>query len=366
MSFSNIVQKYCTPIPRHERCIMTRKWLDLPKNIMEAFKKMQSPTLSTNVKGIYEYIFCKSMLFLVDIRKELHSLNFNTPNNFISAAWAYFSLLLITVINKPNMTYKEADAIINSIKSYILLYIIVDHTLDSDKTALPKFKDCFSKLFKGEQISFSTLYGEKDNNLSVNGDLQTIPIEEILAKSCALLKDILVNSPKSVPYIADVAKAEFSSVDVQTKEHDKLNMCYVKGSTSTIAGCAVMNNGVIFPGTDLMGKIGQLFDDIVDIDEDLEAGILTYPIKCYKESGNIDTVVTMLGELVEELPENYFKVKKWIYYMLCTFFINMSYISESLRVAILDYSLLLYKGNTGGPKYFAPFFNVFDNYSKQC
>lgn len=341
MAFLNQVQKYCAKLPRSERSKLTRRWLDIPRDI----SKVIARSLQGNVSptgDIKEYICYKCILFLAEIKSELGIMNFTSLNSFISAAWAFFSLIMIVILNTPKLTRVDVDRMVTNIKPYILLYIVVDHTLDSDEKAFPTFKEEFAKTLKT---------GKNSTTESSTREVRY---------ACSLMEDIIKLAPNSVPFMADAAKVEFSTVTLQKGEHDTLQMCYAKGSSSTLAGCAIINNGVIYPGTETIGKIGQLFDDIVDIEEDNSTGTKTFATESLAKYGNIDNCVDIVGSLIEELPDSYNTFKSWTLYMLCTYFVNSMYITQELRAILLNYSLLLYKGHNSNPGYFVGFMSIFD------
>lgn len=337
MSFIAQVQKHCTKLSRTERRVLTRYWLDLPHCIRDIFTGSSKFNPDTQ-HNMYEYVCHKFIAFLGIINSDLKELGFSSNNNFISAGWAFFSLMLIAILNTPTMSKKDLDNMLQSVKPYIILYIVVDHTLDNDNTVFPVFKQQMAKLIRGEPV---------DTNV------------KSVKCACSLMDDIMRTNPKSTPYLLNVAKVEFDSVKLQKSKHDTLKMCYDKGSASTVAGCAIMNQGVIFPGADLIGQIGQLFDDIVDIEEDKNSGICTFVTESLDKYQHIDNVVEVMGNLVAQLPDSYDSAKSWLLYMLCTYFINSMYISHVLRVQLLDYSLLLYKGHNSNPGYFASFVTIF-------
>jgi signal transduction histidine kinase len=340
MAFYAQVQKYCTKLPRSERSQLTRR-LDVPRDISKLITKSLHGEI-TSKTDIKEYVCYKCLLFLAEIKFELAGMNFTSLNSFISAAWAFFSLIMIVLLNTPRITREDVDRMVTNLKPYILLYIVVDHTLDNNEEAFPIFKEEFAKTLGLGRNSTTEASGKE------------------VRYACALMERIMQLSPLSVPFMANAARVEFSTVSLQKGEHDTLKMCYDKGSSSTLAGCAIMNNGTIYPGTETIGKMGQLFDDIVDIEEDNITKIKTFATESLARYGNIDNCVDIMGGLVEELPDSYKSSKCWLLYMLSTYFVNSMFITQKLRVKLLDYSLLLYKGHNSNPQYFAPFTGIFE------
>lgn len=341
MEFLTQLQKYCTKLPRSERSKLTRYWMNMPQHISTIITESSSAT-PTSCNNIKDYICYKCVIFLSEIKQELKERGFESLNSFISAGWAFFSLITIVILNSPTLNRADVDRMVTNIRPYLLIYIVVDHTLDNDPKALSVFKEEFSK----------TILSGKNSALG--------HLNKEVEYACSLTEEIMRLAPRSVPYIAEAARVEFSTVKLQKTQHNTLEMCYAKGSSSTLAGCAVINNGTIYPGTETIGKIGQLFDDIVDIEEDKASGIKTFALESLEKHGNIDNCVDIMGDLIAELPDSYNTVKPLFLYMLSTYFINSMFITHELRIILLDYSLLLYKGHNSNPQYFSSFKAIFN------
>lgn len=334
MAFLQQIQLHCTPLTRNQRVELTRYWLSLPSYI---------PSFLKTLIGIFpeeEIHLCllhKSLAFLAEFRDELLTLGFTTADNFMSAGWALLGLLLIMYLHLP-LSAESIDSMLIRIRPYLLIYIIVDHTLDDNKISYTEFKEAF----------FNTLINKP-----------TISQNKLIIYTCALLKEIMVLSPLSLPYIIKVAKIEFESVEHQSEGHDVLTLCHNKGAASALAGCALMSNGIIYEGTSILGFLAQLFDDIMDIEEDIVNGINTYVTQTLDTDTNIDICVHKLGTLIQDLPTVYTKIKIWLLHFIATYLINSKYISISLRQQLLPYSFLLYRGHGYSINYFEVFFHAF-------
>src|SRR5258706_1033187 len=243
MAFLQQLRIYCTPLTCNQRAELTRYWLTLPTCISPILDVVAT---TTPQEEIHLCLMHKSLSFLVTIKEELTSLGFNTANNFISVGWALFSLLLIMYLHIP-LTPSSIDSMFARIRPYLLIYIIVDHTLDNDKTDCKEFKESFYNTIICKPITSQN---------------------KLIIYSCNLLKEIMALSPLSLPYIIKAASVAFESVELQSNPPDALSLCYTKGAVSTLAGCSLMSNGIIYEGTDILGSLGQLFDDIVDVEED--------------------------------------------------------------------------------------------------
>jgi len=325
MNIAAQLSKYCQPFSRYERCFMNRKWLDLRKYI-QRFPIAVEKVYSTSSSPSFELELLRSIIkSLVSIKNKLIETNMNNQDNFISACSAYISLLTIFLANcKPS--FPDMNNKLDNLINYVLLYITVDHTLDSNPQLLTLFKIIFQKIIKNKD------YNEdigNDNNVKI---------------AVYYLKNIIQSSPQSVPYIIKAASSEFKSVEIQGNKHDTLKTCYDKGETSATAGCSVLTDGHILNGCEIMGRLGQLFDDIIDVGIDMNSNFQTFATQCYIKDGNVDTAITVFAQEFDKLPFEYDGVKSVMLYVISTILLNSEFISEDMRLTFQKYSLLLYNG----------------------
>jgi hypothetical protein len=318
------LQKYCVKIDRNQRSILNKQWITLQKCNISVIdlklEKIYELTENPFLEIILVYRCYKSLL---SICENLTKLGFNKVNNFTAACTAYCSIIMIFLVNKKVQSLQEIDYMIESLTLYIMLYIIVDHTIDSNPEILDTFKQDFSNILKGLNVTKEYTQNE----------------------ACYYLKKLLELNPKSRQHIIDVAIIEFKSIEEQyNTSHDLLEMCYLKGEKSTIAGCSIITNGEVLNGSNLVGRLGQLFDDIVDIDDDIKDGINTYVTECLVENGNIDCCIDLFVEIFNSLPFEYECVKSILLYLVSTHLINNKYISNEMRNIFRDYSLIFFTG----------------------
>ena len=324
MSLEQQLRKYCKIISRKDKFVLHRQWLSITQYdttiytdfIEKIYTSINCPTIEC--KLIY-----KSYHALLKLKTRLYELGFDKRCNFESAYIAYTAIMTIHLVNNFICSIEQIDNMIKSLTSYIMLYILVDHTLDSDSSKLQFFKEEFNK----------TISGSEDN---ISNHFEVVNY---------YLKDLIHNNPNSIKHIIDVAEIEFKSVkDQKTQSHDLLEMCYLKGEKSTIAGCSIINNGFIPEGVDLLGRLAQLYDDMVDVDDDIKDNINTFATNCVDINGNIDPCITLFLTILDTLPAQYEIIKPIILYMMSTHLLNNRHISIETRLILRKYSFLFYTG----------------------
>ncbi len=350
----SLLEKYCQPLSRYERTILTRYWLNLHKYRNSFYPILCSIYFSNKSPSLLlQFIFLITEAINY-IKNEIKSLNIENRDNLISAYSAFFSLITIYLVNY-DFNIEELKIKVKYLSKYVLLYVIVDHTLDADPSQLKIFKLLFDKIIDSS-----------NNNLKFPNDKLEIPddkdisrptlnnedISPLIKRTILYLKELIVYSPKSLPHIIKAAELEFKSIEIQYSGHNSLKLCYEKGKTSAIAGCSILADGNILDGADIMGHLGQLYDDITDLHKDIDDGIITFVTEAYCQNKNIDSVIDIFASEFEKLPSKYNWVKPTILHMVSTFLFNSDYISEEKRLIFQKYSLLFQRGNSGSESLF--------------
>lgn len=92
----------------------------------------------------------------------------------------------------------------------------------------------------------------------------------------------------------------------------------------------------------IVGYVGQLIDDISDMDSDINDGINTLAIVVYRKDGNVDRLYHEVVSKLEALPDDQYEVIKYplIYFF---YFIahNSKYISDDVKCDIRKYQIVL-------------------------
>jgi hypothetical protein len=318
MNITAQLEKYCQPLSRYERCILNRKWLDIRKIFSRFPIAVQNIHSQTELPSALLHILYSTVQAISEIKNNLEKTKLYTTDNFISACSAFVSLITIYLVNIRSVT--DLNIRITSLINYVLLYVTVDHTLDSEPSLMPSFKNAFTKILKKEDVS-------QESGLIKTAD--------------KYYQNIYQMSPKSIPFIIQAANCEFNCVSIQSEDISPLKTCYSKGETSARAGCSVITNGEVLKGSDVMGRIGQLYDDIIDVGVDIKDNIKTFATECYVKHGNVDLAIETFAEEFSNLPSEYDIVKPLMLHLVSTFLYNSSYVSEDMRLCFLKYSLLL-------------------------
>lgn len=309
-----LLKLHCTPLTRKERCITHKLWMNLINFKSVKFDSIYMNMIADAVKEIYT---------------QLNDSHFYTYNNFTSSCSAFISILSIYHINKDvkTLTLNKLSILIK----YVLLYVYIDHTLDENKEYISDIKSIFYEMMK------TPLSDENFIELKNKYKINNIPLQT----SINYLHDIIKESPQSIPYIIKAAEIEFETFNIQSDEHDTLKVCYLKGETSAMAGISAMLNDIPPEGTDIMGRLGQLYDDIADLEEDIKCNIKTYVSENYLKYHNIDAIIEIFASEFNKLPTSYNTIKPSILYLLATFLLNNKHISKSIKISVQKYSLLL-------------------------
>ncbi len=308
---NEIFNKYCAPFTKKEQLFIYHKWL-----------KLNYTKLYDNFSNREKYPFLSKIMNSIDeIKNELKNKNFYNRDNFISACSAFISITFIYCSKYDISTLKQKLLV-----KYVLLYVFVDHILDIQKDLLDEFKSIFHRIISGENENITS----KNENINI---------------CTSYLQDIIKESPKAIPFIIQAAKLEFESIEIQNHEHDTLQLCYLKGETSAKAGIAVLTNGDIIEGTDIMGRLGQLYDDIMDVEIDLKYNIQTYAVECLKQNNNLDLLIELLLDHFEKLPPQFSNTKPLMLYCLATFLNKKKYFSPQIKKLFDQYSMLPYMGD---------------------
>jgi hypothetical protein len=329
MLIKKLLNIYCEPFNSKEKTFMYSNWLNINKNKYKIYQIIEK------LSNKSEYILYITIAFK-EIYDNLIEINFYNLENFISTCSAFIAILSIYICNNDKIISKEK---IDLLIKYVLLYVYIDHTLDTNKEYYIILKKILLKIIK--------------NNLIEKKEYSNLPLH--IQKSIEYLKLLFKESPNCIPFILKAADIEFESIDIQNVRHDYLKLCYLKGESSAIAGLSILTDGIIYKGANIVGRLGQLYDDIIDIDIDLKDNILTFPIECLHKNGNIDLSIETFCIEIEKLPSQYSNLIRLILYSLSTFLINNSYISNELRNIIHNYSLLYYTTNTTNKFYFFNF-----------
>lgn len=84
-----------------------------------------------------------------------------------------------------------------------------------------------------------------------------------------------------------------------------------------------------------IGKCLQLFDDLFDIDLDLDNGIRTYVGKKYLEQGTVDKIIEEIIEETQNIP--YFEIQIFFHYAMIIYCSSSKYVSKEIQAEAQKY-----------------------------
>jgi hypothetical protein len=327
-----ILQKYCQSFTKEEKTFVNKIWLNI-----DAYPDKFYTYISSKPDLHFLCILCEA---IKSIHNHLIKNQFYSKDNFISACSAFISILSIYMINKnDDITSPKFVEKIHNLIQYCLLYIHVDHTLDSNKEHLKLFKTLFKQIINKKLSNLNDEIRLNINDISYsNLNDEKLPTE--IQISLNYLINILEQSPNALPHIIEAANVEFDTIKNQSNDVDPLKTCYLKGETSAIAGCSIMTDGEILEGANIMGRLGQLYDDIIDVEQDLSLNIQTPATQCFLTNGNVDSAIEIFALEFEKLPPQYSIIQPLILYCFSTLLSHKPFISEKMRNVLTQYSLL--------------------------
>ena len=229
------------------------------------------------------------------------------------------SMLLNRHIDK-----KDIDVSINM--DYMLMYGIVDHYIDS------------------KNISTE----EKENRMTIIKNILYLDIKPaVMTKAVQILYDIYQKYKHNdvvIKYIRKAFEGEYFSYKVQYAEHTYemyKKACGMKGSTMYCLH-KVMNGLELNEKWDYnVGYLGQLLDDISDVDADNKNGINTMATYILKRDGYLDVLFYEILNEIAEFPDDDYTLYRATMTMLNYYIVNeSSHFTDSLKLKVLPYSLL--------------------------
>lgn len=331
MFVKDTLEKYCLKTTRNQRSLITSHW-----NLCLSNKSpLNSKICNILVFFVYDDLllefYQKMTNKLENMKNVLKDYGFSSKNNLFSAHLTFIVSIFFYFVNLDKINKEKLDLLlynIDALISFIILYIVIDHTLDDDDTNLEEFKIAAFNVFANIK------------NKNINDPLVKIAIFH--------LENILKISPNSKPSLISIAKSEFKSIEIQKSDNNPLNTCYEKGGKTFIALSSILSNGDVFDGADTLGKISQLVDDILDVEDDKNMEICTYVTETLDKKGNIDCAIEKVYEQVSLLSKIYDKVKPSLLHSISTVLVNSPYITLEMRCLLLNYSVLLYTGSGKG------------------
>jgi hypothetical protein len=227
-----------------------------------------------------------------------------------------FLLGLCCCLNKDQRKKIKMYRIINKIINYVLLYIMIDHYLDSNSV---NKKD--KKIFGKWLIRCA-------NNLSNGIKSMTIPRN---CRNRLFYKEIwrlcLCTFKRDYNLLTKLTEIVVKTAQRQNKDLTKEELIKAykdKGGWTVYVG-GVITYGFVFD-QDTMLKLGgyiQLIDDIMDCSQDIDDGIKTAVTYELKDMGNLDYIAKDMIYDINDIPDQFMIYKQSLYTILL-YLINRS------------------------------------------
>lgn len=214
--------------------------------------------------------------------------------------------------------YGDKNFDINNNLDYTLMYGIVDHYIDN------RYISKEEKKSRMDMIKKIIYQGYKPENM-------TKPIE--------ILYNIYVkhkHRKNVVKYIKLSFEGEYKSYKMQYKSHNEetyKKICGEKGSTMYFLHKAINGLDINEEIDYKIGYIGQMVDDISDIDDDIKKGINTTATYVLEKEGKLDRLFEELLSEVDCLVGKELALYRGVLMMLCYHILNESpYFSDRLKI----------------------------------
>jgi len=193
-------------------------------------------------------------------------------------------LLTIPSISDADINMEIIDRCID----YVMIYMIVDHTLDSkkiDEEEKAALVNKIKKKIRGEEMEERDLVLELYDNLTRDDAVKVEMVKKLF---------------QVVLYSVEVQKRSDCTIE------EYYRAMKLKGGY-TIYGGVFLVYGDILSEKDLMllGECAQLVDDMMDCRKDLKDGIDTYCTKLLEKEGNLDSAAMKLQRLLSEFPKEF-------------------------------------------------------------
>lgn len=219
---------------------------------------------------------------------------------------------------------KNMDASINI--DYMLMYGIVDHYIDCDDISPDEKEDRMSTI---KNIIY----------MDIKPDKMTKAVEVLYTIYQKYKHDGVV-----MKYIRKAFEGEYLSYKIQYTEQPYdvyKEACIMKGSTMYCLHKA-MNGLEIDEKWDYkVGYIGQLLDDISDVESDNKNGIHTMATYILERYGYLDELFYDVSKEIASFPDDDYTLYRAVMTALLYYIVNeSSHFTETLKLKALPYSLV--------------------------
>jgi hypothetical protein len=165
---------------------------------------------------------------------------------------------------------------------FTVFYMLVDHSIDNNKIDgidTKKVSDnlllCLKKLFKilANDENMTLNYDSVFEEYGVSDNIRC-NIKRAISIYCSIVKTDIQKYYMKLAFEAEVESSE-KQYDNGVEKDKLLSYCYRKGETTVYAIASLLGIEVT-KDLKYLGRCVQLADDLVDIDDDIRSGIITY------------------------------------------------------------------------------------------
>lgn len=254
-----------------------RKWSSISETLLVKILLM----FNNNSQKYRPYIDLAKSAFLYYIQSLKNSpINIAqmTPGEMLSGLAFFVSMFVV------NFIYNGSQLKIEPMWDFVLFYLYFDHQLDSNKST-----SMYKKMMISQVIDYTQ-------------DPEQSPSDPIFSKYCGYVKNPVYQFYLFRVFLAEIFGLRFQMPNLPLTRTDYLNIAVIKGGTTTEAMAVMMD----IPPKDLslFGACIQVFDDLMDVDQDLERKTETIATHDKRQTNYVDNTFIDLVILIDQLPTN--------------------------------------------------------------
>lgn len=261
------------------------------EDIYFKIRKWLPSKTESHVNSLLLEIYCFSLNIdfssaLNQFRHRIKEIKYNfVEGGTSSGAICFFGAIIMSLLQTGCI--KNMDELF----TFSSCYILTDHYLDDDTISLAAKKEAIRQI-----SSFINLDPGKDID------------HEIIRTVSERYQRMVSKIPGSVDHLKKLFQAEVESMYLQSQadltRDQYLSICERKGGLTCVAIQSLLELE-ISPAEDVLGQNIQLTDDLLDIEDDIKAGIHTIATHDLRTEGNLDKLLIYTIDKIDEMSSRY-------------------------------------------------------------
>lgn len=260
--------------------------------------------------------------FVYRFRKYIHLYSFTTLEEaYETIGSTYMVLVFCVIINGYKRASFDILTVLEDNFYFTMMYSLVDTLLDTNNE---------HKIKNIKSIKSIIYDGQKEDNSPLINALYEIYLH-------------FINREEVISSLKTAFEAEYLSYLIQynkCNEDQYKKVCEDLGYTMYALFKSINNISGVEEYDRIIGYVGQLCDNIIDIDDDIKSAINTIATFVYQRDGNVDLLYYDTIKMIERLPndEEYYITKFSLMYGFYFMITKCRYISNHIKNEIKDYT----------------------------